>query len=70
MGKSIMQSLYKVPIAWLRVNEYGTDWFPTPSGVKQGDALSPTLFALFTNDLAKSFKQLNIGVRYDDEISI
>ena len=29
-----IQSLYKVPIACVSVNEYRTDWFPTPSSVK------------------------------------
>ena len=31
-------------------------------GVKQGDNLSPTLFALFINDLAEELKTLNCGI--------
>ena len=39
--------------ACLFVNEYCTDLFPTPSSVKQGDTLTPTVFAMFINALAK-----------------
>lgn len=59
--KSI-QSLYSAPIACVRINEFHTGWFPTPLGVKQGDNLSPTLFAVYINDLACAIKSLNCGV--------
>ncbi len=39
-----------------------TTWFPTTSGVRQGDVLSPTWFSLFVNDLALEVKLLNRGV--------
>ena len=32
-------------------------WFFTNSGVRQGDILSPTLFALFMNALAEEIKR-------------
>uniref|UniRef100_A0AAZ3NW60 ribonuclease H n=1 Tax=Oncorhynchus tshawytscha TaxID=74940 RepID=A0AAZ3NW60_ONCTS len=57
--------LINISIACVRVNESCTDWFPTPSGVKQGDALSPTLFAMFINDLAKEMKHI---FSYADDI--
>ena len=60
-----IQSLYKDPHACVRVNEYCSGWFPTPSGVKQGDCLSPTLFAIFINNLAIEIKQLGLGLNYD-----
>ncbi len=42
----------------MKENDTLTNWFPTILGVKQGDALSPTLFALYVNDLADEIKQL------------
>ena len=44
------------------LNEYETDYFDCPIGVKQGDCLSPTLFAIFINDLASEIKDLNLGL--------
>ena len=57
-----IKALYKAPVACLELNNFRTGWFPTPFGVKQGDVLSPTLFALYVNDLAKEIKQANLGV--------
>ena len=46
-----------------------TNRFPTSFGVKQGDNLSPTLFSVFLNDLAKSLKKkLDAGVDTSDNI--
>ncbi len=39
-----------------------TDWFPVKSGVRQGDSLSPILFALFINDLATELNEAKHGV--------
>ena len=48
-------------------NEFYTDSFSVQYGVKQGDNLSPTLFALYINGLAKSIKNLNIGVKFGNQ---
>lgn len=40
-----------------------TEWFPCNSGVRQGDNLSHTLFALFSNDLAIQIKSLRKGIQ-------
>ena len=61
-----IQSIYKAPMACVKVNEYTTEWFPTPLGVRQGDALSPTLFAMFIDDLVRELKQLGVGVTCGD----
>ena len=42
-----------------------TEWFHIGPGVHQGDSLSPTLFALFINDLALEVKEMNKGVYLD-----
>ena len=61
-----LKALYRNTVGCVQINEHRTGWFPTPSGVKQGDILSPTLFALFINDLLKEIKQSTIGVRVGD----
>ena len=57
-------SLYSNPRSRVILNEEKTDYFDCPMGVKQGDCLSPTLFAIFINDLAIELKQSGLGVRY------
>ena len=61
-----VRSLYKNTQACVRLDEEYTDWFNYTSGVRQGDNLSPTLFALYINDLAVQIKALNKGVQIDD----
>ena len=41
-----------------------TDWFSVPSGVRQGDSLSPTLFAVYNNDLANEINAANCGINF------
>ena len=52
------------------MNEYETQYFDCPVGVKQGDCLSPTLFAIFINDLATEIKDSNIGVILEEGLLI
>ncbi len=59
------------PLSSVKLNNYETDWFSTESGVRQGDSLSPTLFTIFINDLAKELKELDMGITFDkDKICI
>ena len=64
MYRSI-KALYRHTESCVRVNAMFSGWFFTNSGVRQGDSLSPTLFALFINRLAEEIKQLNKGVDVD-----
>ena len=57
-----ISSLYSNPRSRVVLNEHETDYFDCPIGVKQGNCLSPTLFAIFINDLASEIKESNIGI--------
>jgi hypothetical protein len=63
--KSIM-ALYAQTSACVKLNATFSGWFMSNSGVRQGDSLSPILFALFINDLATEIKCLNKGVKLND----
>ena len=54
--------MYSDTISNGKVNKLYTDWFSINSGVRQGDTLSPTLFSLFINDLAKEIKASGYGI--------
>ena len=60
-----ISSLYSNPRSRVILNEFETDFFQCPIGVKQGNCLSPTLFAIFINDLATEIKASNIGIQLD-----
>ena len=60
--------MYRDTTSKVRVNDLYTDEFPVLSGVKQGCNLSPTLFAVYINDLAEEIKASGIGVHYDDDV--
>ncbi len=57
-----IKAMYNHPLSCVKLNSNVTDWCPTESGVRQGDSLSPTLFAIFINDLASEMKQLDIDI--------
>ena len=56
-----ISSMYSNPRSRVILNnEYATDYFDCPIGVKQGCCLSPTLFSIFLNDLAVEIKESGI----------
>lgn len=57
-----VQSLYDNVRCAVRVNDVTTPFLDVTLGVKQGCRLSPTLFALYVNDLAEEIKALNCGI--------
>ena len=67
---SAISSLYSNPKSRVILQDYSTDYFDCPVGVKQGDCLSPTLFAIFINDLAKEIKTSGVGVNLNIENEI
>ena len=66
MYKAI-SSLYSNPRSRIILQDYNTDYFDCPMGIKQGDCLSPTLFSIFINDLAEDIKNTKIGIKLNIE---
>ena len=67
---SAIQSLYNKEklSCTIRIGSYLTDSFPIECGVKQGDPLSPALFALYINDLIEKLNDAKKGVRCGSQI--
>ena len=61
-----VRDLYTGTEASVKLNNSLTNWFTCTSGVKQGDNLSQTLFALFINDLALELKSMDCGITIDN----
>ena len=59
-------ALYEETECCVQINNLTTEWFGTLQGVRQGDNLSPTLFNVYINDLAKDLKEMGLGVSLDN----
>ncbi len=57
-----VKTIYENVACGVRINGIYTDWFAVDLGVKQGCILSPTLFSIYINDLAKAIKELDCGI--------
>ena len=62
-----VESLYNNVGCAVKVNDVITPFLNVNLGVKQGCRLSPTLFALYVNDLAEEIKALNCGIEMGDD---
>ena len=51
------------------LNEFETDFFNCPIGVKQGDNISATLFSVFINDLAEEVKNTKVGINLTEKVA-
>ena len=52
--------MYESVKAWVRVNGAYTKYFHCPVGLKQGCRLSPVIFSVFVNELAKLIENSDI----------
>ena len=65
-----ISAMYSNPKARVMLNEYETDYFECPIGVKQGDSISATLFAIFINNLADEIKKTGVGLNLNEKLDI
>jgi hypothetical protein len=65
-----LKSVYTDSKACVNLNGYLTNSFSTDSGVRQGDALSPTLFGLYINDLVSVLHECGAGIKLTSDLEI
>ena len=63
----IIKTMYEHVQSAVRIGHELADWFSVKSGVRQGDNLAPTLFAIYINDFMQEIQEVNKGVRIGDE---
>ena len=67
MHKAI-KNLYHHTELSIKIIRMLSDLFFVRNGVRQGDNLSPTLFSLFINELAKETKAMNLGIKIGNRL--
>ena len=67
---NMIKAMYTGATAAVQIKNFTTNWFPIKTGIRQGDSLSPTLFAIFINDLAVEIKEKYKGVKLNDNLSV
>ena len=64
---NIVKSMYEDTRAKCRLGNVETEWVRSERGVRQGCILSPTLFSLYTKELAARMRRMNAGVRVGND---
>ena len=66
-----IKAIYNDPVSCVQLGSTLSDWFPISLGVRQGDSLSPVLFATFINDLAAEINATEAGIDINgDKLSL
>lgn len=58
----VVKGMYHIVESAVLVGEESTEWFELQAGVRQGCVMSPILFSLFINGLARELKEQGQGV--------
>ena len=64
---SIINNIYSNVQSMVRFGEIQTDMFVIEEGLKQGCGLSPVLFCIYINELARMIRAKNLGARIDNK---
>ena len=67
---NMIKAMYTGATSAVQIKNFTTNWFPIKTGIRQGDSLSPTLFAIFINDLAIEIKEKHSGVKLNNELKV
>ena len=59
----VIRNLYAVVESRVMLGSTHTDWFPVELGLRQGDNLSPILYAIFIDGLIRTVKDAPLGVK-------
>ena len=57
----VLKNLYDIVESSVLVGKHRTEWFVVEAGVRQGCLLSPILFAIFIEGLARALKQVKVN---------